>query len=182
MFHYPDSSESIRCPDLPVNDGGFYFILFYLAASILQLFAWPAGMKLGYLCLWVAAAVIYAAHHSYALQPHKLQALINFATQNLRLDKHEFEDELRITLYAASKLRGAPCIVEDVFISKSLVLKICFPDGDCWAAKWGSEDKFEEIFAGINALGHVERYCPHIPVSKMRGWNMGNHLVTVFTE
>jgi len=139
-------------------------------------------MKLVYLCLLIATAVICTARQSYALPPDKLRAWINSATQKLRLDKHCIENEIQTTLDAASKLRGEPCIVDDVFISNSLVLKICFPDGDCWAAKWGSKDQLEEIFADIKTLDRVEHYCPHIPVSKMKGWNIGNHLVSYFTE
>jgi hypothetical protein len=86
------------------------------------------------------------------------------------------------TVEAASNMRGAVGMVEDIFVSQNLVTKIRFPDGQSWAAKWGQFVHVHEIFAGINSLNFLENRCPNIPIVKQKGWNGENDFLFYFTE
>ena len=141
-----------------------------------------SGMTMTFIYLWllVAAPIICRAHES-AIPSDKQIPLMDFAAK-YGLDEEGVAVEIQTMLEAASTLRGAPCTIQDVISSQRLVFKICFPDLDCWAAKWGHLDDRQEIVSGIKALTLVEQYCPNIPATKLKGWNMGNYFIHYFTE
>jgi hypothetical protein len=94
----------------------------------------------------------------------------------------QLEVDIENSIEAASRIRGAPGTLEDVFVAKNVVLKIRFPDGKTWAAKRASPGQLYDMVMGINALIMVEECCPNIPISKVEGWNTDDGSMYYFTE
>lgn len=68
---------------------------------------------------------------------------------------------------------GQPCTVDKVIEGRNtLVLRICFHEKECWAAKvWENTYYFpESAAAAVNSLKAIERYCPgQVPHPTLHG-------------
>jgi hypothetical protein len=138
-----------------------------------------------FVCFWLvvtAAAVLCSAHESsLEIPPAKQILLMDFAAK-FGVDKAGLVADLERTVEIASNFRGAPGTIEDVILWNRLILKICFPDGDCWAAKVADDNSFLDILFGSKALRMLEIYCPDIPVPKFKGLGGGEHFISQYTE
>jgi len=85
------------------------------------------------------------------------------------------QEHLQPVLKQASALRAGRTCKLDRAGSKegrvSLVLRICFDDDQCWAAKvWENKGEFPIIAEqAVNALKAIETYCPDVPHPKLHG-------------
>ena len=108
--------------------------------------------------------------------------------------RDEFEAEVRNAVTKASLLRnGIPAFLVEFQVSGSIVAKICFIDGICWAAKMREICRYDRdakyailpydraTLYGIRAMMLVEQYCPNIPIAKFRGFSQ-HKLQYCFTE
>lgn len=95
--------------------------------------------------------------------------------------RDEFAAEMKNMVKEASRLRDdIPASLVDFRLSRTLIAKICFSDGGCWAAK--ILDSFtQETIDGISALMMVHNFCPNIPVSQYKGCS-SKKLNYCFTE
>jgi hypothetical protein len=95
--------------------------------------------------------------------------------------KDKFETEVKNAVSEASSLRGGiPASLIDFKVTRAIVAKICFLDGICWAAKIQEECERATLY-GVMAMLMVEKYCPHIPMSKYKGYK-DSKLQFIFTE
>jgi hypothetical protein len=97
--------------------------------------------------------------------------------------RDEFEEEIKNILLEASSLRnGISASLMEFKVSRTIVAKICFADGVCWAAKmFETQPRLDAIKYGIGALILIERYCPSVPVDKFMGYGE-RKLFYCFTE
>jgi len=132
---------------------------------------------------WLSLLLAVIAYGSVLdiISPEAWTRLTEFSENNgYSLDRLEMN--MQKTVEAASNIRGAAGIVEDIFVSQNLVIKIRFPDGQSWAAKWGQLVHAHEISAGIKSLIFLENRCPNILIPKYKGWNSENDFIFYFTE
>jgi hypothetical protein len=85
-----------------------------------------------------------------------------------------FENEVSVIAGMASKLRQGLRTSPDIILIPqrlTVVAKICFDDGKCWAAKILREGTYEagDIVRGVYATSLIEEYCPWIPINAFRG-------------
>jgi hypothetical protein len=164
---------SCLCLALPCSVPGRRFLcLFYTFCAErppIQL----EGDSMKFWLLLLLSAVIADGSVLDTISPDASTKLTDFSEKTgYSLDR--LEVNVQKTVEAASNIRGAAGIVEDIFVSQNLIAKIRFPDGQSWAAKWGQFVHVHEIFAGINSLFFLENCCPNIPIAKQKGWNREN--------
>jgi hypothetical protein len=99
----------------------------------------------------------------------------------------QFEFEVKNVISEASLLHNdiPASLVEFGCGSNSLIAKICFANGTCWGAKMMENYPLYElaISSATEAMTLVERYCPGIPISKLKGWGTSKgKLLYYFTE
>jgi len=85
--------------------------------------------------------------------------------------RQEFQEELMNAVAEASLLRNRmPASLVDLKVGNRIIAKICFIDGICWAAKMVEILDYDRpTIHAIQALILVQRYCPVIPISKIKG-------------
>jgi hypothetical protein len=99
----------------------------------------------------------------------------------------QFEFEVKNVIRKASSLHNdrPASLVEFNYGSNSLIAKICFLDGICWAAKMMENRPLNErvISSATEAMTLIERYCQDIPIPKLRGLGPPQgKLIYYFTE
>ena len=90
-----------------------------------------------------------------------------------------FENEVLEVLSIASKLRQRLRTSPDVILipqQNVVVVKICFEDGKCWAAKIFRKNIYEarDIERGIYVTSLIKEYCSWIPINAFRGCDSYN--------
>lgn len=97
--------------------------------------------------------------------------------------RHGFDEEVRNAIIEASSLRnGISASLIEFKVGKTIVAKICFADGICWAAKMLEiHPQLDAIKYGIGALILIEHYCPSVPIDKFKGCGQ-RKLLYCFTE
>jgi hypothetical protein len=106
---------------------------------------------------------------SWTLPPNVTQRFIDIAG-----GEDALQEQLSSVLDCASSYNdGLPCTLEQTIEGRNtLVLRICFLNKECWAAKvWENTYYFpESAAAAVNSLKAIEKYCPdRVPHPTLHG-------------
>jgi hypothetical protein len=90
-----------------------------------------------------------------------------------------FSAELEQILQHASSLHHARRATFDDFMSggaSGIIKRLCFDDGECWATKISINNQaFADLVkSGIDSMQAIEKYCPDIPMPRVRGYSNGS--------